>query len=752
MRLSFRAFGAVGALALLCVGEAQAQTRPIPPAPGRREIPNIDISPNGAWRAKVRRVQQARRAALARGDLRALNAPGAAMAVQGELSMPVVFLYYSDTTVTPGVTPVIGDTGQYRSVFFSADPMSEAVPRPYSLKTYYEQLSNGGILIDGALFGWINTGRTYASVGQNCAGVFPPCSITTIRANFGQFLKAALDSLNGVNGAPQIDWGQFDNDGQDGNPNSGDDDGVVDFVTFVHPSLGAECGGAGGGQTGNRIWAHRWTLSAALGSQYTTNTPRSGGGFIKINDYTIQSARGGASSCSASGIMPVGTLAHETGHTFNIPDLYATSGNSEGVGEWSLMGSGNYTRPNSPAPWDAWSLLEVGWIKVDSLTTSRAVTLHPVQSGDTVLIARITGTDEYFIFENRARLESDTANQNASLGSRQKSPGLLVWHIDQSIIDGGRAGNTVNAGAIEGVHLIQADGQEDLHAGTNRGDAGDSYPGTSNNRKLTYHSTPASVTNDGFVAGFVIDSIEQPLDTGSITFRFRRSAPFRVTSSALSLGGLISVNGVSSSVYEELFGLGDTIAVAVADTQLLNVGRTQAAFVSWSDAGGRVHNIISDGTPDTVTATLQLRHRVNFVANGSGSIGTSGPATNTFVNAGTAVTLTATPSGGATFTNWTGDTTTNNATLVLPMGKPYSVTANFTGAVAVTYDQATDAILGVAALTGPQATYLDAVGNNNAVYDLGDYLAYLKANGLVASPQVLARAGQIHPIVTSKER
>jgi M6 family metalloprotease-like protein len=752
MRLSFRAVGAVGALALICAGEAHSQTRPIPPAPGRREIPNIDISANGGWRARVRNVQAARRAALARGDLRALNAPSATMAVQGELSMPVVFLYYSDTTVTPGVTAVIGDTGQYRSVFFSADPMAESTPRPYSLKTYYEQLSNGALTIDGAKFGWINTGRTYASVGQNCAGVFPPCSITTIRANFGQFLKAALDSLNGVNGAPQVDWGQFDNDGPDGVPNSGDDNGVVDFVTFVHPTLGGECGGGGGGQTGNRIWAHRWTLTSALGSQYTTNTPRSGGGFIRINDYTIQSARGGASSCSASGIMPVGTLAHETGHTFNIPDLYATAGASEGVGEFSLMGSGNYTRPNSPVTWDAWSLMEVGWINVDSLTTSRTVTLAPVQTGDTVLVARVTGSDEYFIFENRARLQSDTANQDASLGSRQKSPGLLVWHIDQSVVDGGRADNTVNAGTIEGVHLLQADGLEELHAGTNRGDAGDTYPGTTVNRAITYHSNPAMTANDGSVAGFVVDSIQQVSDTGAIVFRFRRSAPFRVTSTAVALGGVVSVNGVGGASYEELFALGDTAAVTVADTQLVNTGRTQLIFGSWSDAGARSHTIVSDGTPDTVVATLQARHRVNFVANGDGTVGTSGPATNTFVDAGTPVTLTATPNGGATFTNWTGDTTTSNATLILPMGKPYSVTANFTGAVAVTYDEATTAILGLTPLSGAQATYLDAVGNNNAVYDLGDYLAYLKANAIVASPEVLRRVQAIRPVITTKER
>ena len=373
-----------------------------------------------------------------------------------------------------------------------------------------------------------------------------------------------------------------------------------------------------------------------------------------------------------------------------------------------------------------------------------------------MLISPIAATDEYILFENRARLQSDTANQNASLGTRQKLPGLLVWHIDQSIVDGGRVSNTVNAGVIEGVRLVQADGLENLQTGTNRGDAGDSYPGTSNNRKLTYHSNPASTANNGSVAGFVIDSILQPLDTGSITFRFRRSAPYRVTTTASASGALVTVNGTALAAFEELFGLGDTIAISIVDTQVVNGGRTQLAFGSWSDGLARVHTVISDATPDTVTATLTARHRVNFLANGSGTIGTSGPATNTFVDQGVAVTLTATPAGGgATFINWTGDTNTANVSLVLPMGRPYSVTANFTGAVAVTYNQATNAILGITPLTSPQATYLDGVGNNNAVYDLGDYLAYLKANAIVPAPGVLTRVlMRGHPLVapTKKEQ
>src|SRR5256886_14070186 len=49
---------------------------------------------------------------------------------------------------------------------------------------------------------------------------------------------------------------------------------------------------------------------------------------------------------------------HETGHGFSLPDLYDTDGSSEGVGEYSLMGSGNYTSSFSPSRMDVWSLNE----------------------------------------------------------------------------------------------------------------------------------------------------------------------------------------------------------------------------------------------------------------------------------------------------------------------------------------------------------------------------------------------------------
>jgi hypothetical protein len=77
--------------------------------------------------------------------------------------------------------------------------------------------------------------------------------------------------------------------------------------------------------------------------------------------------------------------------------------------------------------------------------------------------------------------------------------GLLIYHIDDSVIRTRRTDNKVNAGGTGwkyGVALEQADGYNNLFNGSNRGDAGDPYPGSSNNTSYdTAVTNPNSLTN-----------------------------------------------------------------------------------------------------------------------------------------------------------------------------------------------------------------------------------------------------------------
>ena len=224
--------------------------------------------------------------------------------------------------------------------------------------------------------------------------------------------------------------------------------------------------------------------------------------------------------------MGIGTIAHETGHAFGLPDLYDTSGGTQGIGGWGIMGSGNYARPYSPSSYDAWSLLVLGWATVDTLGASRTVTTGPRLLTDTIFYARTDNPDDFLLVENRQAVLSDTAQMNPALadgcpppltstigglGFCAKSPGLLLWLVNQPKLNGSLFSNSVNAGGIQGIALLQADGLNQLRlpGATNRGDRGDAFPGSTNNTRFSLQAAPSARSNSGDFIGFMIDQIAQ---------------------------------------------------------------------------------------------------------------------------------------------------------------------------------------------------------------------------------------------------
>src|SRR5438552_15114991 len=115
--------------------------------------------------------------------------------------------------------------------------------------------------------------------------------------------------------------------------------------------------GACGGTTNNHLWSHRFVLT---GGSYATHSRDALGRRIVVADYTLQSGLGGADGCDTTQLMPVGTVAHETGHGSGLPDLYDTSNRTAGIGRHSWLGSGNHTSPFAPPPTDAWRLTYLG--------------------------------------------------------------------------------------------------------------------------------------------------------------------------------------------------------------------------------------------------------------------------------------------------------------------------------------------------------------------------------------------------------
>jgi M6 family metalloprotease-like protein len=273
-------------------------------------------------------------------------------------------------------------------------------------------------------------------------------------AKTGEFLTETLDIQD-----PSVVFSLYDNDGADGLPDSGDDDGYVDFV---HPEFGGECGG-------DNIWSHRWVINGWVGgADYVTDDPANSGGNIRISDYVIMPGL----ACDGTTMIQIGVFAHEFGHAFGLPDLYdtdASNGDSEGIGHWGVMGSGGWNTPASPGHFSAWSKEFLGWISPVDLTVNAGNVQIPNVEQNAVAYRLDISSTEYHLIANRQPLGFDV---------NLHGPGLAVWHINQAVIDSGMFSNSVNADENnKGVDLEEAEGISDLDGLINRGDAADVFQG-----------------------------------------------------------------------------------------------------------------------------------------------------------------------------------------------------------------------------------------------------------------------------------
>jgi M6 family metalloprotease-like protein len=679
----FRA-GLLGAAVLVAPALLSAQSTQGPMA--GREKPGFDFRPNGVWRTKGRAVSQTRANLLARGDIDALNAPmrtgsaPSAAAVTGVLRVPVVIFSFQNSPVAEPVTATALD----EALFGAAAPAG----RPYSLRSFYEQMSNGAFSIQGDVFPWVKlknpedsyTGPANGCNGGPCNGINSGAAIAAMQAGMAE----AIDSLDAA-----VNFSQYDNDGPDGIPNSGDDDGFVDMVMFLHSEIGGECGPA----TNNHIWAHKFFLQAGK----TTNDARNGGGFIGISDYYVQGAVGGETSCTPGVLMPPGTAAHELGHAIGLPDLYDTQQGTQGIGQWGLMGSGNFTSPYSPTRMEAWSLNQMGWVTLRTLTTAGTYTLGPAPTSDTAFVIQPVGANprgQYYLVENRQAVHSDSAMIRSHCG-RSGNPvgcggGVLIWHLDGQKLNQGGA---VNAGAIHAIELVQADGLNNLRNGTGgqpnvfvRGDAGDPWPGVTNKTGFGPSTTPAARLNNtafanGAPAGFQLDQIA--INGGVATMRLQYASAIVITTlPALTAG---TMGTAYSNQLAATGGLGDF-------TWTLSTG-TLPPGLALSPSG------LLSGTPTA-----------------------SGDYT---------FTVTATSGGNSS---------------------PLAATLTVNQPQLVSGTVVTHILTGASTLTADDLAYLDLLGNKNGGFDVGDFLAWVRATGAVGALRDYEAAAARAATRTAKEK
>ncbi len=319
-----------------------------------------------------------------------------------------------------------------------------------SVREYYREVTHGLIDIQGQVVGTYRLPKTLAQYANGASGT------GTVLPNAQTMAKDAAVASN-----PAVDYTQYDNDG----------DGFVDAFVVVHA-------GSGGEVTGNvnDIWSHKWTLD---GGAYTAD------GTTKIFGYLTV-----PEDCN------LGVCAHELGHLlFGFPDLYDTDYSSEGIGNWCIMASGSWNNGGlTPAHFGAWCKCQQGWVTtVTQANNQNNVAIEDVKTGYQVYKLWKNGApaNEYFLVENRQKILFDKFLPNS---------GLLVWHVDDAI-----ATNTNEAHYK--VALMQADGKRDLELNHNRGDGGDSFPGTSNNANFNVNTTPNSKSYAGSSTCVAVNNI-----------------------------------------------------------------------------------------------------------------------------------------------------------------------------------------------------------------------------------------------------
>ncbi len=356
-----------------------------------------------------------------------------------------------------------------------------------TMNDYYQEISYGSFGVDGVVQEW----RTASHGDFWYEGADHGRSV-----GIGSFaLDAFLVHDQGV------DFGQFDNDGPDGIPNSGDDDGYVDIAYIVHPKTGGECGGG--------IWSVHTFYEDWFGQPKYTNDPAHGGGHIKLNRFVICPAL----SCG-TGMIEIGVFCHEFGHVLNLPDLYDTdpslTGGSEGLGWWALMAAGNWNSVSSPAHMCAHSKHRLGWLDYVNVDHNLAsICIPPVETEPVAVRVWAFGAagPEYFLVENRQPLGFD---------QHLAKEGLLIYHVDDDRYSATLDNNTVNANEVtKGVDLECADAYtaehienaDDLDRSTNRGDSLDVWCMGGNNNTFNAVSIPDTRSKGGVPTPVAIRNI-----------------------------------------------------------------------------------------------------------------------------------------------------------------------------------------------------------------------------------------------------
>ncbi len=468
-----------------------------------------------------------------------------------------------------------------------------------SFKTFYETASNGVITVDVDVVGWYRAANNYTYYSRDSG-----------YDRAADLVREAVDAAENAG----VNFAQYDND----------NDGDVDGVLVVHAGPGAESGS----QT-QFIWSHRWVMNGGNLGSVTYD-----GKFI--NDYMMNPETRG--SLTNPRMVGIGVFCHEFGHNLGLPDLYDTdpaNGDSEGIGNWCLMAGGGWLGgEHRPVNFSAWCRIENNW---DSPTVMPigGSSSHSLSAASTtqneIIQVNTAVSSEYFLLENR---------QQTGLDLELPGTGLAIWHINTTKT----GGNGVNADAnLKGVDLEEADGNNDLDNSVNRGDAGDLFPGTSNNSTFDDNSIPNARTYNLATTGFELRNIAEVGNQLNFDFGpFVAATCSGGTTTITSATGTVNDGSPSGSNYSNNLNCSWLIQPTNATSVSLNFSRFDvdntidrvAIYDGVDFSAPLIGTYTGTSIPSNIVSTGGSMY-IEFTTNGSGAgLGWSADFTSSTTSAG----------------------------------------------------------------------------------------------------------------------
>jgi M6 family metalloprotease-like protein len=320
---------------------------------------------------------------------------------------------------------------------------------------------------------------------------------------------------------------------------------AYDVFTIFHAGVGRDIslpGSIGNERDLPSVYLSLKSFQDIFGENFD-GIPVSGGSF-KITNSMIMPETESRELNTVSGtvlfeITINGLIAASIGSHLGIPDLFDTETGLSAIGRFGLMdGQGIFafsgTYPPEPSPW---TKIFMGWAEPVTIELGNAdvflATKLAAEIGETVILKIPLNSSEYYLIENRNR----DANQDGSIvtyivnGSTITKNftkdttgyqsfdvdslagviidvdefdwaipgnGIVIWHIDENIINTKMADNKINTDKKRrGIDIEEADGIQDIGE-TFITIFGDEVVGEGTEEDFWYSSNPADLFQNKF--------------------------------------------------------------------------------------------------------------------------------------------------------------------------------------------------------------------------------------------------------------